>query len=125
MKNYSFKPLSDQVLILPEEEKKETESGIIAPDTVGDQFKVALVIAVGDGKYSEYAIPNMAPKMEGIGNGNSVFFAKIPVDIKIGDRVLYKGWGTTEVPMNDKKYLLVKQEDVLGVVEEIKESDKN
>jgi len=124
MTNYQFKPYNDQILILPEEKETETESGIIAPEGLGDQPKIALVVAVGGGKYSEYPIPATQSRLGGSASP-SVFYTKIPMDIRVGDKVLFKSWGTNSVKMNGKEHFLLKQEDVLAVVEEAKVSDKN
>lgn len=123
MANLKYTPFADQILILPEEEKPVTESGIIAPSGVGDQPKIALVVAVGSGKYCEYPIPAQNPN-SGLAGGSSVLFAKIPVDVKVGDRILYKGWGTNSIKIDGKEHFLLKQEDILSIVEE-ETSDKN
>ncbi len=93
-----IKPLSDQVLIeaLPEETK--TASGIILPETAQEKPQQGKVVAVGPGRVTD--------------DGKLV---KV-TDIKVGDVVLYKKWGGTEVKIDGKEYLLVAHNDILAIV---------
>jgi chaperonin GroES len=93
-----IKPLSDYLLI--EQVQKETTlpSGIVIPDTVKEKPQEGKVLAVGKGKRDE--------------KGNI-----IPMDVKAGDIVIYKKWGGTEIKVEGKELLLVKEEDILAIVE--------
>ena len=93
----NIRPLGDRVLIEPIEEKEQTVGGIIIPDSAKEKPMQGKVIAVGkktdkDGK-------------------------EIKFDVKKGDTVLLPKYGGTEVKLNDKKLQLVREEDLLGVIE--------
>lgn len=93
------KPLSDYILIEPKTVKDSTTtSGIILPDTVKEKPQEGKVIAVGYGRKDD--------------KGNI-----IKLDVKVGDMVYYKKWGGNEIKLDNKEYLLVKEEDILAVVE--------
>lgn len=95
----AIKPLSDYLLIEPVQQETKTASGIIIPDTVSkEKPQKGTVIAAGPGVKDE--------------NGKT-----IPMDVKIGDIVLYKKWGGNELKLDDKEYMLVKQEDILAIYE--------
>ena len=93
----NIRPLGDRVLIEPIEEKEQTVGGIIIPDSAKEKPMQGLVLAVGkktdkDGK-------------------------EIKFDVKKGDTVLLPKYGGTEVKLGDKKLQLVREEDLLGVIE--------
>jgi len=92
-----LKPLADWVVAEQEEAVTKTASGLYLPDKATEKPKIAKVVAVGPGK---------------VGDDNKL----IPVNLKIGDRIVYKSYSTTEVKVNDKEYILVKEEDVLATV---------
>jgi chaperonin GroES len=92
-----IRPLGDRVLVEPIEVKEQNKGGIIIPDAAKDKPMEGKVIAVGkkrdeDGK-------------------------EIPFDVKVNDKVLLPKYGGTEVKINDKTYQLVREEDLLGVIE--------
>lgn len=92
-----IRPLGDRVLVEPKEEKEEKKGGIIIPDTAKEKPMEGKVVAIGkkrddDGK-------------------------EVPFDVKVGDSVLLPKYGGTEVKINDKTYQLVREEDLLGVIE--------
>ena len=87
-----IKPLADRVLIEPKEAETKTASGIYLPDTAKEKPQQGKVIAVGPGKKDE------------------------PMEVKEGDEVLYGKYAGTEVTVEDKKYLIVKQSDILAVL---------
>lgn len=91
-------PLFDNVLIEPLEAESKTASGIILPDSVKEKPQMGTVIAVGKGK---------------AGQKGEVF----PMQVKVGDTVMYKKWGGNEVKMDNKEMTLVSQEDILAVVQ--------
>jgi chaperonin GroES len=94
-----IKPLADYLLIEPLEKESTTASGIVIPDTVKEKPQEGKVVATGEGKKDESG-------------------KVIPMEVKVGDVVVYKKWGGTEIKVNNKELLLVKEEDILAVVKE-------
>ena len=101
----SFRPLHDRVLIQPLEQDSKTKGGIIIPDTAKEKPVEGKVVAVGPGARDE--------------NGKLQ-----PLDIKVGDTVLYGKWSGTEVKVDGEDYLIVKESDVMGVIEQTKAGRK-
>ena len=93
-----LKPLGDRVLVKALEKKDEIRSGIIIPDTAKEKPQEGEIIAVGKGKLTE----------EG---------KLIPMDVKAGDKILYGKYSGTEVKIEGQEYLIMHQEDILGLVE--------
>jgi len=93
-----LKPLGDRVLVKAVEKKDEIRSGIIIPDTAKEKPQEGEVIAVGKGKIAE--------------DGKL-----IPMDVKAGDKILYGKYSGTEVKIEGQEYLIMHQEDILGIVE--------
>jgi chaperonin GroES len=91
-----FKPLGDRVLVEPAAAETKTKGGIIIPDTAGEKPTRGKVIAVGPGARAE--------------DGRL-----LPLDVKKGDTVLYGKWSGTEVKMDGKEYVILKESDILGV----------
>ena len=87
-----IKPLADRVLIEPQEAQTKTAGGIYIPDTAKEKPQQGKVIAVGPGKKDE------------------------PMEVKAGDVVLYGKYAGTEVTVEDEKYLIVKQQDILAIL---------
>ena len=87
-----IKPLADRVLIEPQEAQAKTSGGIYIPDTAKEKPQQGKVIAAGPGKKDE------------------------PMEVKEGDVVLYGKYAGTEVTVDDKKYLIVKQQDILAIL---------
>ena len=94
----NFRPLHDRILIKRIEEKETVKGGIIIPDTAKEKPQEGEVIAVGNGKKTE----------EG---------KIIPLDVKAGDRILFGKYSGTEIKIDNEEYLILKEEEVLGVVE--------
>ena len=94
----NFRPLHDRILIKRIEEKETAKGGIIIPDTAKEKPQEGEVIAVGNGKMSE--------------DGKVV-----PLDVKAGDRILFGKYSGSEIKMDDEEYLILKEAEVLGVVE--------
>jgi chaperonin GroES len=105
MANVNIKPLGDRVLVHPLEEKEVKKGGIIIPDTAKEKPQEGEVVAVGPGGRDE------AGKL-------------IPIDLKPGDRVLFGKWSGTEVKIDDEELLIMKESDVMGVLEGAKASKK-
>lgn len=98
MNHMKVTPLFDNVLVKPVEPETKTASGIIIPDTAKDKSQVGEIKAVGKGKTDK--------------NGKLV-----PMVIKVGQKVMYKQWGGTEVKMGSEEWKLISQEDILAIVE--------
>jgi len=95
----NIKPLSDHILIEPITVEEKTKSGILLPDTAEkEKPEQGRVIAVGPGKKTA------AGKV-------------IPMDIKIGDKVLFTKYGPNEIKFANKEYLIARQEDILAIIE--------
>ncbi|AEA81119.1 heat shock protein 60 family co-chaperone GroES [Candidatus Pelagibacter sp. IMCC9063] len=92
-----FRPLHDRVLIESLESEEKTAGGIIIPDTAKEKPQEGKVIAVGPGAKSE--------------DGKA-----IPMDVEVGDRVLFGKWSGTEVKVDGKEYSIMKESDIMGVV---------
>jgi chaperonin GroES len=93
-----IKPLGDRILVEPIE-KEEKKGGIIIPDTAKEKPQEGKVIAVGPGKRTD--------------DGKI-----LPMNVKVGDRVLYGKYSGTEVKIDDKNYLILHEDDILGIIEE-------
>jgi chaperonin GroES len=92
-----IQPLGDYVVAEAEAAEKKTKSGLYVPDSAQEKPSTAKVLAVGPGK---------------VGDDNE----RIPVGVKVGDRIIYKSYSTTEVKHGGKEYILVKEDDILAVV---------
>ena len=87
-----IKPLADRVLVKPKEAETKTASGLYIPDTAKEKPQEGKVIAAGPGKKDE------------------------PMEVKVGDEVIYGKYAGTEVTVEGKKYLIVKQSDILAIL---------
>ena len=87
-----IKPLADRVLIEPKEAETRTASGLYIPDNAKEKPQQGTVVAAGPGKKDE------------------------PMEVKVGDVVLYGKYAGTEVTVEEKKYLIVKQSDILAIL---------
>jgi chaperonin GroES len=94
----AFRPLGDRVLVRRVEEEEKTRGGIIIPDTAKEKPQEGEVIAVGPGARDETG------KIQ-------------PLDVKAGDRILFGKWSGTEVKLNGEDLLIMKESDILGVLE--------
>jgi chaperonin GroES len=100
-----IKPLQDRVLVTRIEKEEKTAGGIIIPDTAKEKPAEGRVVAVGPGKTTD----------EG---------KVIKLDVKVGDHVLFAKYGGTEVKVDGVEYLLMREEEILGVIEG-SEADKD
>ena len=92
-----IKPLSDYVVAESEKAQSKTASGLYVPDSAQEKPSTAKVLAVGPGK---------------VGDDNK----RIPVTVKVGERIIYKTYSTTEVKHEGKDYILIKEDDILATV---------
>ena len=97
----TVRPLHDRILIKRIEEKESIKGGIIIPDTAKEKPQEGQVIAVGNGKKTE----------EG---------KVIPLDVKAGDRILFGKYSGTEIKLDDQEYLILREDEVLGILEAAK-----
>lgn len=95
---YTIKPIKDYILIEPVSKETTTASGIVIPDSVKEKPQEGIIIALGTGKFNE---------------GNK---ERVPFEVKVGDTVMYKKWSGTEVKVNSKEMVLIKEDDILAVV---------
>ena len=94
-----FRPLHDRVVVRRIDAEEKTKGGIIIPDTAKEKPQTGEVVAVGPGGRDE------AGKL-------------IPIDIKVGDRVLFGKWSGTEVKIDGEDLLIMKESDILGIAED-------
>jgi chaperonin GroES len=98
MQKMKIRPLQDRVIVKRLEEEEKTKGGIIIPDTAKEKPQEGKVIAVGKGKITE--------------DGKV-----IPLDVKVGDRILFAKYAGTEVKIEGEEHLIMREEDILGVIE--------
>ena len=94
----SIKPLEDRIVIKSLEAEQTTASGLVIPDTAKEKPQEGEVIAVGPGRFNE--------------DGDE----RIPLDINVGDKVIYSKYGGTEVKYSGEEYLILSARDVLAVI---------
>jgi len=94
-----FRPLHDRVLVRRVEQEEKTSGGIIIPDTAKEKPMEGEVIAIGPGGRDETG-------------------KLIPIDVEVGDRVLFGKWSGTEVRIDGEELLIMKESDIMGVIEE-------
>ncbi|MDE2591632.1 MAG: co-chaperone GroES [Actinomycetales bacterium] len=93
----SIKPLEDRIVVRPVEAEQVTASGLVIPDTAKEKPQEAEVIAVGPGRIDD--------------KGN-----RVPVDVAVGDKVIFSKYGGTELKFGGQEYLILSARDVLAVV---------
>ena len=92
-----LKPLADRVVIKPKPREEATRSGIVLPDTAKEKPQEGTVVAAGPGRIAE--------------DGN-----RVPLDIKVGDTVLYAKYAGTEYKLDSEELLILRESDVLAIV---------
>ena len=95
----NIKPLEDRILVKTLEAEQTTASGLVIPDTAKEKPQEGEVVAVGPGRFNE--------------DGDE----RIPLDISVGDKVIYSKYGGTEVKYGGEEYLILSARDVLAVIE--------
>jgi chaperonin GroES len=96
MADFNLKPLEDRIVVKPGEEEQTTVSGIVIPDTAKEKPQEGSVVAVGPGRFEDGK--------------------RVPLDVKVGDKVIYSKYGGTEVKVEGDEYLILSARDVLAVV---------
>ena len=97
MAKFSLEPLEDRVVVKASEGEETTASGLVIPDTAKERPQEGEVIAVGPGRFEEGQ--------------------RIPMDVKVGDKVIYSKYGGTEVKIDNVEYLILSARDVLAVTD--------
>lgn len=92
------RPLGDRVLVKPGKEEEVKKGGIIIPDSAKEKPQEGKIVALGTGKLDESG-------------------KKIPFEVKVGDRVLISKYGGTEIKIDGEEYQLLREEDILGIVD--------
>jgi chaperonin GroES len=93
----AIKPLEDRIVVQASEAETTTASGLVIPDTAKEKPQEGTVLAVGPGRWEDGS--------------------RVPLDVKVGDKVLYSKYGGTEVKYNGEEYLVLSARDVLAVIE--------
>lgn len=93
-----LKPLADRIVVSPTEAEEVTKGGIVLPDTAKERPQEGEVIAVGSGKTLETG-------------------AEVPVEVKVGDKIMYSKYGGTEIKIGKDEYVILRQDDILVVVD--------
>ena len=93
----AIKPLEDRIVVQAVDAESTTASGLVIPDTAQEKPQEGMVLAVGPGRFED---------------GN-----RVPLDVKVGDKVLYSKYGGTEVKYAGEEYLVLSARDVLAVIE--------
>lgn len=96
----NLKPLGDRVIVKPAEAEEQTKSGLVIPDSAKEKPQRGEVIAVGEGRWDE--------------DGER----RIPVDVKVGDTVIYGKYGGTDVKIEGVEYKILESRDIYAVVED-------
>src|SRR5215510_1821989 len=94
-----LKPLEDRIVVKPLEAEQTTASGLVIPDTAKEKPQEGEVLAVGPGRFDDSGAK------------------RVPVDVKVGDVVLYSKYGGTEVKYSGEEYLVLSARDVLAIIE--------
>lgn len=92
-----LRPLEDRVVVKPIEAEERTKSGIVLPDTAKEKPQQGEVIAVGPGRYEDGQ--------------------RVPMEVKVGDKVIYSKYGGTEVKIEGEEYIILSSRDILAVIE--------
>ncbi|MBI5787663.1 MAG: co-chaperone GroES [Candidatus Schekmanbacteria bacterium] len=93
-----LKPLQDRILVKRLAEKEQVRGGIIIPDTAKEKPMEGEIVAVGSGKVKEDG-------------------SRQPIDVKVGDKVLFGKYSGTEVKIDDQEYLIMREDDILGIIQ--------
>ena len=99
MPSLNLRPLGDRVVVKAVERAEQTKSGLYLPDTAQEKPQEALVVAVGPGKLQDDG-------------------TRTPIDLKVGDKVLYSKYAGTEIKQLDEEYLILRESDILAVIVE-------
>jgi chaperonin GroES len=93
----AIKPLEDRIVVQPSDAEQTTASGLVIPDTAKEKPQEGTVLAVGPGRFEDGQ--------------------RVPLDVSVGDTVIYSKYGGTEIKYNGEEYLVLSARDVLAIVE--------
>lgn len=93
----NLKPLEDRVVVKPVQQEERTKGGIVLPDTAKERPQEGTVLAIGPGRVLE--------------NGQ-----RVPMTVKVGDRVLYSRYGGTEIKIEGEEYLILSERDIMAIM---------
>lgn len=93
----NIKPLGDRIVVEPIEKEETTPSGLVLPETAKEKPQEGKVVAAGPGRLNDDG-------------------TRVPMDVKVGDRVLYAKYAGTEFKLDDKKYLILGEKDILATL---------
>lgn len=96
MASKKLTPIGDRVVVKPDPEEQKTKSGIVIPDTAKEKPSEGTVVAIGTGRILD--------------NGQ-----KVPLEVKIGDKIIYSKYGGTEVKIDEEEYIILAERDVLAI----------
>ena len=96
-KDFSLRPLEDRIVVKANEGEEMTSSGLVIPDTAKEKPQEGSVIAVGPGRFEDGT--------------------RVPLDVKVGDKVIYSKYGGTEVKLDGEDHLILSARDVLAIVD--------
>jgi chaperonin GroES len=94
----NLRPLGDRVVVRPSDREETTKSGIVLPDTAKEKPQRGAIIAAGEGRRDD--------------DGN-----RIPMDVQVGDEVLFAKYAGTEFKLDDEEYLILSEKDILAIVQ--------
>ncbi len=94
----NIQPLHDFVLVRPVDQQEKTASGIILPDSAKEKPQMGEIVAIGPGRFDE--------------DGEK----RIPMEVKVGQKVLYKKWGGNEIKVDREEWMLIEQKDIMAIV---------
>lgn len=100
MGEMKLRPLADRIVVEPDKGEERTESGLYIPESAKEKPQQGVVVAVGDGAYK--------------GDSDE----RVPLDVSVGDKVLYGKYAGTDVKLSDVEYKILKESDVLAIIEE-------
>ena len=95
----NLKPLFDNVVVKPAKAEEQTKFGLVIPDSAKEKPQKGEVVAVGDGRWDEDGAK------------------RVPMDVKVGDVVIYKEWGKTSIKIEGEEFFIMSQGDILAVVQ--------
>lgn len=95
----NLKPLLDRVVVKPAKAEDQTKSGLFIPDTAKEKPHKGEIVAVGEGRWDE--------------EGKK----RVPLDVKVGDTVMYEQWGATEIKIDGEEYQVMSSDKILGIIQ--------
>ncbi len=96
---FKIRPLGDRVVVKPFKEEEKTKGGIVLPDTAKEKPKTGEIVEVGPGKLNDKG-------------------ERQPLQVKKGDKILFESYAGTEVKINGEEYLIMKEDDILAIIED-------